>query len=379
MRTNDRVTRQHGVAHVSQNITEADAHFSDHRLWLQRIQTGSLVIISGLMITYSLYFTRAIMLPITAAVVLNFVLSPLVKRFERIGLPSVGGAAIVMTVFTAILALGAFRLQRPATKWLDSAPEVVTELSYKLSELREPAEEIVEASKQVEKLASNTEAPDVIKVDVQQPSLASVVLSSSSAMIAGCLLSGTLLFFLLASGDTFLAKCVELMPTLDDKKRVVETVREVQRGVGHYLGTVTIINLFLGVVIGSVLWLMDVPNAALWGVMATVLNYIPFVGFIVGAIVVFLVSLLTFDSLTEAAAPAVVYMIINGVEANFFTPIILGRSMSLNPVAILLWMTVCGWMWGIPGAILAVPILAMVKISCEATETLAPVAKFIAK
>lgn len=206
-----------------------------------------------------------------------------------------------------------------------------------------------------------------------------MVLSSSSAVVASCLLSGTLLFFLLASGDRFLSKCVELMPTFEDKRRVVETVREVQKGVGNYLGTVTFINLVLGIVIGCTLWFMGVPNAALWGVMATILNYVPFLGIVVGTVIVFLVSLLTFDFMGQAIAPAVAYMVINWVEANFITPTILGRSMSLNPVAILLWMTLCGWMWGIAGAILAVPILAMVKIACEATETLSPVAKFIAK
>lgn len=378
MRANDQIERQNGPAPGFRAGIDMDN--SDHQLWLSRAQTGSLVIIAGLMIAYSLYFTRAIMLPITAAIVLNFLLSPLVKRFERMGLPSIAGAVIVMTIFTAIIALGVFQLQRPAAKWIEMTPEIVNELSFKMNDIREPAEEIVEASKQVEKLAKNAEASDdVIKVDVQQPSLASIVLSSSSAAIASCLLSGTLLFFLLGAGDRFLSKCVELMPTFDDKRRIVETVREVQRGVGYYLGTVTIINLLLGVVIGCVLWLMGVPNAALWGVMATILNYVPFVGFIIGTIIVFLVSLLTFDYVGQAVAPATAYMVINWVEANFVTPTILGRSMSLNPVAILLWMTICGWMWGIAGAILAVPTLAMVKIACEATETLTPAAKFIAK
>lgn len=347
---------------------------------LQRyVQTACLVVIALLMVGYSLYVTRAFMLPVTAAILLNFVLSPLVKRLNRIGIPSMAGAAIVMTALTASTAFGVYQLQKPAAKWLDSAPDVINELSYKLKHIRTPAEEIVKASKQVEELAQNVQAPDVVKVDVQRPSLASVVLSHSSAFAAGLLLSGTLLFFLLASGDHFLAKCVELTPTFSGKRRIVDASRDVQRGIAHYLGTVTTINTVLGVVMAITLWCLGVPNAALWGVMAAVLNYVPFFGLIVGTAIVFLVSLLTFDSLGQAAVPAVVYLVINSVEANLITPAILGRSMSMNPVAILLWMMLCGWMWGIAGAIIAIPILAMLMIACEATETLAPVAKFIAK
>lgn len=336
-----------------------------------------IVVISTLLLGYSLYFTRAVMLPITVAIILNFVLSPLVQRLERVGIPNMVSAGLVMAVLTGVTVFGVLQLQAPATKWIHEAPTTIPQIQWKLRSIEEPVREITEASEKVEEIAEGSETDNVVKVAVQQPSIASVVLSRTSAFVAATFLASTLLFFLLASGDRFLTKCVEVMPTFQDKRRVVETVRKVQAGIGHYLGTVTIINTVLGIVIGITLWFLNVPNAALWGVMAMSLNYVPFVGLIAGTSVVFLVSLVTFDTLGQATVPAIAYLVINSVEANLVTPMILGRSMSMNPVAILLWMTLWGWMWGIMGAILAVPLLAMVKIACEEIEPLSPLAKFI--
>jgi predicted PurR-regulated permease PerM len=320
-----------------------------------------------------------LLLPITVAVLLNFLFSPVVRRFEKWHIPNVVAAGIVVTGLIGVLFFGILQLQGPALKWLDEAPLMLPEVRRKMRSVEEPVMDIAAASDSVEKLAEGVKKKDVVKVDIQQPSIASVVISRTSSLVASMFLSATLLFFLLAAGDRFLTKCVELMPTFQEKRKVVETFRRVQGGIGYYLGTVTVINILLGVVIAIALWLLDVPNAALWGVMATFLNYVPFVGLWLGAAVVFLVSLLTFDTLGQAAVPTGAYLIINSIEANLVTPTILGRSMSMNPVAILLWMTFWGWMWGITGAILAVPLLAIVKITCEEIEPLNPLATFIAE
>lgn len=347
------------------------------RISREDVRTACLVAICVLLAGYSLYFTRAIMVPVTIAIILSFVLSPLVNRLEKLKNPTTIGAGIVIASLVSLLAFGVYRLQQPAAKWVADVPEIVAEPQGKLRHVREPAIDLAAGSSKVEELAAGDKSSAIVKVDVQQPSLASVVLSRSSAMVASGILALTLLFFLLASGDIFLGKCVEWMPTFNDKRRIVETVRYVQDGIGNYLGTVTIINILLGIVIGITLWLFGVPNAPLWGVMATLLNYVPFVGLIVGTAVIILVSLLTFDTMGQAAAPAIAYLAINSVEANLITPSILGRSMSMNPVAILLWMTLWGWMWGIVGAILAVPLFAVLKIASDEFDPLAPIAKFI--
>lgn len=353
-----------------------DAQF-EQRLRLAR--TISLVTVAGLMIAYTLYFARAILLPVTVAVLFNFVLSPLVRRINRFGVPNMMAAGIVITGLSAIVVIGMMQLRAPAVKWLESAPTTLPEIQMKLRAVEKPVAEITEASEKVEQLTESVRKKDVVKVEVQRPSLANVVLTHTTALAGGLFMSGTLLFFLLAAGDRFLAKVVEVAPTFQDKRRVVDTFRKVQDGIGQYLGTVTIINIVLGIVIAIALWLLGVPNAALWGVMATLLNYVPFVGFLIGTAVIFFVSLLTFDSIGEAFVPAAAYLIINAIEANLITPTILGRSMSMNPVAIILWMTFWGWLWGITGAILAVPLLAMVKIACDEVEVLNPVGKFISE
>ena len=341
------------------------------------VQAACLVVIAVLLSAYTLYFVRSVMIPVAAAILLNFLLSPIVRRMHRFGLPNMAGAGLVIACFVAVVAIGVIRLQPPATEWLRQAPYTLPQLKAKLKSVEKPVQEIAQASEKVQQIAEGIEKPNVVKVDIQQPSFASMVLSRTTTFTATMFFSLTLLFFLLASGDRFLAKCVELMPTFADKRRIVDTVRKIQNGIGRYLGTVTLINIGLGVVIGVTLWGLGVPNALLWGVMAMLLNYVPFVGILIGGVTVFFVSLATFSTLSEAAIPALAYVAINAIEANLVTPHVLGRSMSMNPVAILLWLTAWGWLWGIVGAILAVPLLAMVKIACEELEPLHPIAKFI--
>lgn len=167
------------------------------------------------------------------------------------------------------------------------------------------------------------------------------------------------------------------MPTLKEKRRAVELTRHIQRSVSHYLSTITYINFGLGVVIGTGLWMIGIPNAPLWGVMAMCLNFIPLIGAMIGAAVVFFVGLVTFDTIGHAALAPLIYVVANVIEANIITPALIGRRMSLSPVMVVLSLTVWTWLWGITGAILAVPILAVLKIVAENFEGTQTLAKFL--
>jgi predicted PurR-regulated permease PerM len=186
-----------------------------------------------------------------------------------------------------------------------------------------------------------------------------------------------LLYFLLAYDGVFLAKLIKLMPTLSDKKRAVSIAHEIEGQVSRYLFTITLINCCLGVAVGTAVGFLGMPNPFMWGVMVAILNFIPYLGALTGIVLMTLAAMLSFPSASYALLFPAAYFILASLEGNFITPMVMGRSLTLNPVLVLLSLTFWGWMWGIVGIILAVPILAAFKIFCSHIEPMEPLAEFI--
>ena len=210
-----------------------------------------------------------------------------------------------------------------------------------------------------------------------QPTLSDWVLSATSTFVAGAVICLVLLYFLLASGDDVINNVLHILPNFREKRGVVELIYAAEDGMSRYLLTVTIINVCLGVVEGLLLMLLGVDNAPLWGVMACALNFIPYVGAIAGTAVIALVSFLQFESLGYALLPPFLYWSVTGIEGNFITPTVLGKQISLNPIMVFLSLAFWGWIWGVGGALIAVPLLAMTKIVCDQFKPLQPVARLL--
>ena len=198
----------------------------------------------------------------------------------------------------------------------------------------------------------------------------------TGALLSGTVVVGVLLYFLLASGDLFLRKLINVLPTLSDKKRAVEMAREMEKQVSTYLFTVTLINIGVGVAVGTGVALLGMPNPMLWGALACVLTYVPYLGAAVGIGVLALASVLTFDDLGHALAVPAVYVVVSFLEGNFVTPAVLGRRLILNPVVIFIGLLFWFFLWGIPGALLAVPTIVIFKIVCDHVEGLATIGEF---
>ena len=160
-----------------------------------------------------------------------------------------------------------------------------------------------------------------------------------------------LLYLLLASGDLFLQKLVHVMPTLSDKKRAVEISHEIQQNISNYLFSVSLINIGLGLIVSGGLYFMGVPNAAMWGMLVAVLNFVPYFGPVAGVILLAAVGLLTFDTLWKGLLPPAWYLLLHLLEANLITPVLLGRRFTLNPVVIFVSLIFWTWLWGVPGSL----------------------------
>ncbi|MDX2154647.1 MAG: AI-2E family transporter [Bryobacteraceae bacterium] len=329
---------------------------------------------------YTLYFARHFFLPVVLALLFSFLLQPAVRALEKVRIPPALGALLVLIGLLGGIGLLGYTLSGPVATWLVRVPETAQKMESKLRALRKPVEQVTEATKKVEQLA-NAGAPAGAKppqqVALKEPSLLESLLSQTFSVVFGAAVLIVLLYFLLASGDLFLRKLVKVMPTLSDKKKAVEIAREIEGTISHYLFIVAAINFSLGLAAAGVFWLLGLPNPLLWGLLGGILNFVPYLGAMTTIAIITLVAAATFPTVWQIALVPVSYFILEGIEGNVLTPWVLGQRLTLNPVMVFLSLTFWGWIWGIPGALLAVPMLAVFKIVCDRIEPLAPIGEFL--
>jgi predicted PurR-regulated permease PerM len=338
------------------------------------------IALTGLLILgifYTVYFMRSILLPLVLALLLSYLLRPIVRFLARLRIASPFGAAILLLSLVALVGYSISFLAAPAAAWLEKAPYSLQSLQAELVPLRQPLQSVAKASGELEKLATpdSGAAKPIIEVK-HHPIIDSLYVRTPEFIVSAALLL-ILLYFLLAYDGVFLTKVIKLLPTLTDKKRAVSIANEIEAHVSRYLFTVTMINVSLGVVVGTTAGLLGLRNPLMWGVMVALLNFVPYLGALTGIICMTLGAVLSFDSLGYALIFPAMYLGFATLEGNFITPWVMGRSLTLNPVIVLLSLTFWGWMWGIAGIILAVPILAAVKIFCAHITPTEPIAEFL--
>lgn len=336
----------------------------------------SLMILAGLAILHTLYFAKAVLFPVSLAFVLFFLLSPVVRFLTRLYVPEILAATIVVLSATLLVALAALALFGPASDWVAEAPETLQKARERLSFLIEPITQMDAATDKAAALATDEE--DVEKVVVKQPGVSNAIVNTTANIAAATGITFVMLFMMLAMSHRTLNTIVELVPNVKDKRAVVELVREVERGISGYLITVSTINIVLGIVIGIAMALIGLPDPLLLGIMAGTLNFIPFIGCFAGAGITFLIAIVSLESTGMAMLAPAVYIAINSLEGNVITPMMLGRRMELNPAIVFLGIVIWGWAWGIGGALLSVPMLGILKITCDHFVKLKPVARFLA-
>ena len=327
---------------------------------------------------YTMYFMRAMVLPLVLALLLSYLLVPLVRGLARIKIRPLFGSAIVLVALIGGLVYGVSRLSEPASGWIEKAPYSLQQLKQKLLPLKKPIEKVAQASGEIDKLTTTDEEQAKPQaVVVKRSALAEAFFTQGPEFVASAVVMFILLYFLLAYDGVFLAKIIRVMPRLGDKKKAVAMMRDIEAHISRYLLTITAINIGLGIAVGTSVHFLGLRNPVMWGVMVALLNYIPYLGALTGIICMTLGAVLSFDSLGYAMVFPASYLLLAVLEGNFITPMILGRSLTLNPILILIALAFWGWMWGISGMILAVPILATFKIFCDHIEPMAPIAEFM--
>jgi predicted PurR-regulated permease PerM len=341
-------------------------------------------IILAFAVTAFLYFSRPVTLPLFLACLAATTLKPLMRWLGYLRVPTVPSAAIVFILLVSALGVGFTQLGRPTMRWIDNAPEHMAELRTRAAKVFPNAARMSDGMTAVTDLGAaatktkeDVAAAPAQTVEIKDQRGTNSILNWTGTVLAGLLEVLVLIYLLLASGDMFMQKLVRVMPTLSDKKRAVEISHEIQTNISNYLFAVSVTNICLGTITAVGLYFLGVPRPAMWGMLVAVLNFVPYFGPCVGVILLAAVGLLTFDSLSRELLPAGWYLMLHLLESNFVTPIVVGRRLTLNPVAIFVSMMFWLWIWGVPGALLSAPILVCAKSICDRVPKLSYISELI--
>jgi predicted PurR-regulated permease PerM len=307
-----------------------------------------------------------IVLPLVVAIVLKLLLQPLVRTLERFRVPRAIGAMLsvllVLVVFGGTLSL----LAGPATTWAAKLPQAIPKIRDSFGFLKGPIDDLHAMFNQVAGVLGDQATGSSPGGSTLKPaSLVSALLGGTAAVTSGFFTTLLILFYLLVSGETFLRRIVEILPRFKDKRNAVELSFHIERDVSAYLLTITCINLLVGVATGLAMWACGVDNPLLWGAIAFILNFVPFLGPMVGIVIFLMASVLSLGVQWFALLPVGLYFAVHVIEGEICTPTLLARRFTINPVAVILALIFWFWLWGIVGAILAVPMLAITKIICD--------------
>ena len=315
---------------------------------------------------------RPLLLPVTIAIVFTFVLSAPVRMLQRAGITEYVGAAIVIAAVLALVVLIFALIAAPAAAWWSRAPVIVQELVEALQNWRDALFPYAAPAP-----LTRGPMPPVPPSDALNERLAIEGWTFTRQAIGGTLsfavsASATviLLYFLLATERWLVDRTAAAIRQPRTRALVLAAVRQAQRDIGLFIRTMVIINLVLGVATGLALWAIGLPNPVLWGVTTAVLACIPYLGPLLIAVLLLLAGSVTFGTGLAMLGPPAAFLLLHGLEANFISPMIMGHRLRLSPVFVFLSVMVWGWLWGVAGAFIAVPLLLALRAVCKRSRRL---------
>ncbi|MEP6564255.1 MAG: AI-2E family transporter [Mesorhizobium sp.] len=343
-----------------------------------RLMRSLLIGIFIFMAIYALYFARAFFMPVILAFLLTLTLTPIVRYLRKHGVPEIVSATLLVLLSVCLFASAGYLLSGPIIDLVNNSSSIGQQLTERMAQLRRPFERIMQIAHELEGLTNTGQEPGAQKVVVSQ----SGILSQAAGNILSAGTSLTIIFvlslFLLASGTMFYEKIIQSFASLSEKKRALRVVYDVEREISHYLLTVALINASLGTVIFLGLWALGVPNPLVWGTAAALLNFLPYVGALITIMLVAVIALISFDSISYALLAPAFVLLCDIVEGQFVTPMVVGRRLEINAVAIFIAIAFWSWLWGFVGALMAVPLLVVIKVFCDHFDGLSHVGNFLA-
>jgi predicted PurR-regulated permease PerM len=323
-----------------------------------------------------LKMANEVLLPILIAIILTFLLAPLVRGLRRRGVDEALGAAIVVFGLLGMVALLASRLAQPAADWVARAPTTVQQANEAFERVRESMPFLSAPPTPPPSRARGAAQPpppaDPVKEKIATESVAltGTVLKRVAGIAITTAATVILLYFFLASERWLITRTIEAIPRRRARVAVIGGFRAAQRDIATFLGTQAMVNVGVGVATGIALGLIGLPNPTLWGTIAGVLGFIPYLGPLVTIVLLVIAGTLTFDTLGWMLAPVAAFGVINVIESNFVSPWVVGRRLEMSPLVVFLAVMICGWVWGIAGAFIAVPLLVAIRAAARRSRSL---------
>lgn len=321
---------------------------------------------------FALRWAQPICLPLTFAILLSCLFRPLIRLLRRVRVPPAIGAALVLGALLGAMALAAVLLAEPAASWMASSRGSFPRIEARLEGLARPVERLSRAAATIERLAQGGGPAGAHEIELHESWLGSALLKGTRSFLGQASVTIILLYLLLASRDNLFEGLVGVATGTRDRARVTALAREAEHRVSKYLATITLLNFGFGVIVAVAMKLVGMPNPLLWGMLAAVFEYVPYIGALSGAAILTVAGMLSFDDTSRALLVPLVYLTLTALEGGVVVPFIVGRSLALHPVAIVVALTLWTWTWGIPGALLSTPLLATIKILSDKLDPLAP-------
>jgi predicted PurR-regulated permease PerM len=335
---------------------------------------ASLTLVAGIglvvMLPFALRAGAEFFMPVTAALVVAIALVPLLEWFERRGIPSkaAAGLCVVLFLLIAIFAIGSIVV--PASDWVAQIPS-------KIPKIRSALEPVFDLYKNLDRFVGRianqievTHASHARTVTIEQPSsFVGLLATSAPHLLIQLFFALLVIFFFLAGWTSMRKRTIVSRGSFEGALTTARVIQQVVDATSTYLGTITLINIGLGALTAGALWLLGMPSPVMWGGIVAVANYIPYLGPIVSALLLFAGGLMTYPDIWGALWPPVIFICFHLVEANFFTPMVVGHRLTISPLSILVSLSFWAWIWGTTGALLAVPLLIIMKTVFSAAGT----------
>lgn len=312
---------------------------------------------------------RDFLMPVTMAILLFFVFTPLRRFAERRGIPDgVTGAGITLSILAAVGILF-YAASTPINNAAENLPTISRQLEQKFDRVRESMRDIQEAAKKIDEAQVSDDDPadttPTVKVETESESTLQTVAKLTPQLLGQVLFTLILLFFMISSGDLLYLKIVQSFNSMRDKRSAYLALREIEDSLGSYLGAITIINACLGLAVGMAMWAWGMPGPVLFGLGAFVLNFIPYLGAIAGVVISAVVALVVMPGLFWPAMVAATYLALTSLEGQLITPYFVSRRLQMNTVVVFIAVAMWAWLWSVFGMVIAVPVLVVLRVLAE--------------
>jgi predicted PurR-regulated permease PerM len=338
----------------------------------------ALVALAALAIGTLLYFAHAVFIPVALALLFSLILSTAVEALRRIGLPRAVSAFILMAIILGAVGGVVDVLIEPAQQWFISAPRTLQAVERKIRPLEKIIQRVEGLTQRAGQLAgSQPNSPAPAPQAAPAPTSATGMMAATGSTLASILTVVILSLFLLSGGPPMLARMTASLGSNLQAAYVLKVIDAIRIELGRYYGTIALINLGLALATALAMQLLGVPNPFLWGAIAGILNFIPYVGSATTLLLLAIVALVSFNDLGRVFAVVGSYLVLATIEGQVIQPLLVGRRLDLNPILVFLAVWFGGWFWGVAGIVIAVPVLAALKVAASHSEDSAPIVEFL--